>query len=84
MSQHSLLHWTIFLLFLLEFSFFHTKPAKQKVSELKKNSIKMNHKLIKGCYKNGLKIDEFRTNQIPPNLKFCLSPSKENKKFFLS
>ena len=28
---------------------------------------------------NGLKIYEFKTHQIPPNLKFFLSPSKENK-----
>ena len=29
------------------------------------------------------KIDEFKTHQIPPNLKFCLSPSKENKILFV-
>ena len=44
----------------------------------------MNHKLLKICQKNGLKIDEFRTHQIPLNLRFCLSPSKEKKNFCLS
>ena len=33
--------------------------------------------------KNGLKIDEFKTHQIPQNLKFCLSLSKEKKILFL-
>ena len=34
--------------------------------------------------KNGLKIYEFRAHQIPPNLKFCLSPSKEKKIFLFN
>ena len=33
--------------------------------------------------KNGLKIDEFMTRQIPLKLKFCLSPSKEKKILFV-
>ena len=40
-------------------------------------------KIQKISQKNGLKIDEFKTHQIPLNLKFCLSPSKENKFFFV-
>ena len=43
----------------------------------------MNHKLVEICKKNGLKIDEFRTHQIPLNLKFFLSLSKENKILFV-
>ena len=30
-----------------------------------------------------LKINEFLTHQIPPNLKFCLSLSKEKKDLFV-
>ena len=33
--------------------------------------------------KNGLKIDECRTHQIPTNLKFYLSLSKEKKILFI-
>ena len=41
--------------------------------------IKIDLKLLKTCQKNRLKIDELYTHQIPPNIKFFLSPSKENK-----
>ena len=40
-------------------------------------------KILKIRQKNGLKIDEFKTHQIPPNLKFCLSPNKEKKILFV-
>ena len=39
--------------------------------------------ILKISQKNGLKIDEFKTRQIFLNLKFCLSPSKENKILFI-
>ena len=38
---------------------------------------------IKINQKNGLKIDEFYAHQTPPNLKFCLSSSKEKKDLFV-
>ena len=41
------------------------------------------HAVEGNSLKNGLKIDEFRTHQIPPNLKFCLSRSKEMKILFV-
>ena len=40
-------------------------------------------KILKISHKNGLKIDEFKTHQILPNLKFCLSLSKEKKILFV-
>ena len=40
-------------------------------------------KILKTSQKNGLKIDEKKTHQILPNLKFCLSPSKEKKTLFV-
>ena len=40
-------------------------------------------KMLKISQKNGLKIDEFKTHQIPQNLKFCLSLSNEKKILFV-
>ena len=45
--------------------------------------IKISNYIITMGQKNGLKIDEFSTHQIPPNLKFCLSSSKEKKDLFV-
>ena len=45
--------------------------------------IKTDLNIIKISQKNGLKVDEFKTHQIPPNLNFFLSLSKENKILFV-
>ena len=82
-SRHRLLLFPFFASFLLGFSLFQLTHAKQKVGEYSIIGHTNRSKIVKNMPKNGLKIDEFYTHQIPPNLKFCLSPSKENK-FFLS
>ena len=45
--------------------------------------IKISNYIVTTGQKNGLKIDEFLAHQIPPNLKVCLSSSKEKKDLFV-
>ena len=84
-ENHVLTKIAAFSTFLLLFClfFFQITPAKHKVGEYSIFWHKNRYKISKNMPENGLKIDEFKTHQIPLNLKFCLSPSKE-KKFCLS
>ena len=63
-------------------SFFNNCLQNTKLMNIPHFDIKIALKLLKICKKNGLKIDEFYTHQIPQNLKFFLSPSKEKKILF--
>ena len=45
--------------------------------------IKIDLNILKISQKNGLEIDEFKTHQIPLNLKLCLSLSKEKEILFV-
>ena len=45
--------------------------------------IKTSNYIVIKIRKMELKFNEFFTHQIPPNLKFCLSPSKEKKDLFV-
>ena len=74
---------TFLLLFSLFSLFFQLTPAKQKVGEYSIIGYTNRSKIVKNMLENGLKIDDFKTHQIPPNLMSCLSPRKE-KKFCLS
>ena len=62
---------------------FKLKPAKHKDGEYSIIGIKTDLNILKISQKNGLKIYKCKTHQIPPNLKFCLSLSKEKKILFV-
>ena len=72
-----------FFLFLLKFDFLLYFPANWNLSQLSLFCKQFNIILIINSEKWIKNLMSFWTHQIPPNLKFCFSPSKEEKELFV-
>ena len=76
----SILFQADFFLFLLKFEFMLYFPTIWNLSKLSLFCKQFSIILIINSEKWIKNLVSFWTHQIPPNLKFCLSPSKEKKK----
>ena len=72
-----------FFLFFPKFEFLLYFPAIWNLSQLSLFCKQFSIILIINSEKWIKNLVSFWTHQIPPNLKFCLSPSKEKKKLFV-
>ena len=79
----SILQQADFFWFLLKFEFLLYFPANWNLSQLSLFCKQFNIILIINSEKWIKNLVSFWTHQIPPNLKFCLSPSKEEKELFV-
>ena len=79
----SILLQAYFFLLLLKFEFLLYFPANWNLSQLSLSCGQFNIIFILNSEKWIKNLMSFWTHQIPPNLKFCLSPSKEEKELFV-